>query len=139
VKPQTLEIREGVRDADTQRPFLQLKHVSLSYGGVSALEDVSLDFWKGRSVCLVGDNGAGKSSIVKLITGLRRPHSGGMLEDSKSDRDRDRIPGPSTRREAERGAQCVHGKRTARAIGICKGTLAGGGSKPHDAGTWLYA
>jgi ABC-type phosphonate transport system ATPase subunit len=46
--------------ADSRQPLISIKNVSLSYGNFKALTDVSVDFFPGELVGLVGDNGAGK-------------------------------------------------------------------------------
>lgn len=50
--------------------LIELKQVSVSYGGVKALDDVSVAFKEGEIVALMGPNGAGKSTILKAIFGL---------------------------------------------------------------------
>src|SRR5258706_6717381 len=55
---------------------LELAGVSLRYGEVRALERVSLRVPAGRIVALIGANGAGKSSTLRAITGLRRVAEG---------------------------------------------------------------
>lgn len=59
-------------------PLLELDRVSLAYGPVQAVRDVSFALRAGEVVGLVGDNGAGKSSLVKLIAGVHRPSAGRM-------------------------------------------------------------
>ncbi|MFP3283544.1 MAG: ATP-binding cassette domain-containing protein, partial [Nitrososphaeria archaeon] len=56
--------------------LLRLVDVSKSYGGVSALRNVSLDVGEGELVALIGPNGAGKSTLFKVICGVVRPDSG---------------------------------------------------------------
>ena len=53
-------------------------HISKSFGGTQALEDVSLRLFSGEIHALLGENGAGKSTMVKMIYGLVRPDSGTM-------------------------------------------------------------
>lgn len=51
-------------------PLLQLENIDKSFGGIQALENVSLSIRKGEVLSLVGDNGAGKSTLVKIISGV---------------------------------------------------------------------
>ena len=57
-------------------PLLTLKNVSLSYGHVSLLDNVDLALESGERVCLVGRNGTGKSSLLRLIYGETLPDDG---------------------------------------------------------------
>ena len=56
--------------------FLELTDVELYYGNVYALKSVSMNLEVGETVALIGANGAGKSSILRAITGLARPSAG---------------------------------------------------------------
>ena len=57
-------------------PILTLSGVSKSFPGVRALNNVSLSVVPGRVMALIGENGAGKSTIVKVLTGIYRPDEG---------------------------------------------------------------
>jgi simple sugar transport system ATP-binding protein len=57
-------------------PLVRLDKVSKHYGSVIALTDVSLEVSAGEVTCVLGDNGAGKSSLIKIISGLNPPTSG---------------------------------------------------------------
>jgi branched-chain amino acid transport system ATP-binding protein len=59
-------------------PHLQLQNVSLNYGQVRALQDISLRVDQGSVVALIGANGAGKSSTLRAVTGLS-PVCGGQV------------------------------------------------------------
>ena len=52
-----------------QRPILELRHVSKSFGGVQALKDVQFALVPGEVHAILGENGAGKSTLIKIITG----------------------------------------------------------------------
>ena len=56
--------------------MLEIEHLSVSYGGLRALTDVSLRVEAGQFVTVVGPNGAGKSTLFKTISGIVRPVSG---------------------------------------------------------------
>lgn len=64
-------------------PILSLRGISKSFGGVKALQNVSLDLTPGRVVALVGDNGAGKSTLVKVMAGVIRPDKGQYFFEGK--------------------------------------------------------
>lgn len=65
-------------DRDAAAPLLELDRVSLAYGPVQALREVSLAIRPGEVLGLLGDNGAGKSSLVKLVAGVHPPTAGTM-------------------------------------------------------------
>ena len=56
--------------------FLELKNVSKSFGGTCVLKDVDLSIERGEFVAIVGFSGAGKTTLINLISGLLRPDSG---------------------------------------------------------------
>jgi len=57
-------------------PILTAENVSLSFGGITALSDVSLEVLQGEILAIIGPNGAGKTSLLNCMNGLYRPHSG---------------------------------------------------------------
>ncbi len=62
-------------------PFLEIRNVSKSFGHVYALREVDFQVDRGGIIGLLGDNGAGKSSLIKVISGVHRPDSGQILID----------------------------------------------------------
>ncbi|MDO5734474.1 MAG: ABC transporter ATP-binding protein [Eubacteriales bacterium] len=70
-------------------PEIEFKNVSFAYPGQeeAVLKNVSIDIKSGERIALVGFNGAGKSTFVKLATGLFMPGEGEVLIDGKSSRD----------------------------------------------------
>jgi ABC-type multidrug transport system ATPase subunit len=72
-----IPIRETVpAPAEDQFPAVELDRVSRLYGSFVALREVSLTLPAGASVVLLGENGAGKSTILKLVAGLANPSYG---------------------------------------------------------------
>lgn len=60
-------------------PLIEVRHVAKRFGSVVALSDVSFSVPKGGVLGLLGDNGAGKSTIIKILSGVFRPDSGQLL------------------------------------------------------------
>jgi branched-chain amino acid transport system ATP-binding protein len=64
------------RDVTAGEVLLSIENVSLSFGGVKALRDVSFDIRKGEIRAIIGPNGAGKTSMLNVINGFYRPQEG---------------------------------------------------------------
>jgi simple sugar transport system ATP-binding protein len=64
--------------ADTQ-PILQVRGLHKHFGGLVAVDHVSLDVYPGEVVGLLGDNGAGKSTLIKMISGVYKPDGGQVI------------------------------------------------------------
>lgn len=63
---------------------LSLKNISKSFINIKALDNISMDFNRGKITALVGDNGAGKSTIIKIISGVLKPDCGEIIIDGIS-------------------------------------------------------
>ncbi len=59
--------------------ILRLSHISKTFPGVRALEDISFDLKRGEIHCLCGENGAGKSTLIKILSGAYQPDDGGQI------------------------------------------------------------
>ncbi len=57
-------------------PLLSVRNLVKRFGGLTAVNDVSMDVRPGEVVGLVGDNGAGKSTLIKCVSGVHRPDAG---------------------------------------------------------------
>ena len=73
-----LQAKAYSRQIAVPEPILALTSVSKSFPGVRALHDVSLSLRPGRVTALIGENGAGKSTIVKILTGIYKPDAGSI-------------------------------------------------------------
>jgi branched-chain amino acid transport system ATP-binding protein len=71
----TAERPAGLRD-DVRE--LAVDHVTLRFGGITALDDVGFTVARGTVHALIGPNGAGKSSLFNVISGLYRPQAGSV-------------------------------------------------------------
>lgn len=63
-------------ESNGRKPALQLRNVTKRFGGLTAVNDVSVDIYPGEVVGLIGDNGAGKSTLIKMVSGVYRPDGG---------------------------------------------------------------
>jgi rhamnose transport system ATP-binding protein len=84
------------------QPVLSLRGISKSFPGVKALSDVRLDLFAGQVTALVGENGAGKSTIVKILTGIYQPDAGTISIDGNQ------IHLPSAEAAAAAGVTAIH-------------------------------
>ncbi|WP_209006262.1 ATP-binding cassette domain-containing protein [Stappia sp. 28M-7] len=64
-------------------PLVQMQDICISFGGVHAVDHVSVDLHPGEVVGLLGHNGAGKSTLIKILSGAYRADSGEILIDGK--------------------------------------------------------
>ena len=60
-------------------PLLSLVHAAKAFGAVRAVVDASIDLHGGEAHALVGENGAGKSTVVKILAGVHQPDEGELL------------------------------------------------------------
>jgi simple sugar transport system ATP-binding protein len=65
----------------TSEPLIRLRNIAKYFGNVTALEGVSAIVNAGEVTCVLGDNGAGKSTFIKILSGLYKPSSGEYLID----------------------------------------------------------
>jgi len=68
----------------TTGPTLRARHLSKSYGGVRAVDNVSLHLRPREALAVIGPNGSGKTTLLNLVTGIARPDSGTVTLDSLS-------------------------------------------------------
>jgi D-xylose transport system ATP-binding protein len=60
-------------------PLVEMRDISLAFGGVHAVDRASIDLHEGEVVALVGHNGAGKSTLIKILSGAYRRDSGAVF------------------------------------------------------------
>ena len=86
-------------------PILEIRNITKKFGGLTAVDDFNMHLAAGEVVGLLGDNGAGKSTVIKMISGVYPPTKGQILFPGKRDQNpkshgcpqhghRDDIPGP---------------------------------------------
>src|SRR3954454_22278457 len=59
--------------------FIRFENITKTFGGVTALDAVTLSIGKGECHALMGENGAGKSTLGKVLAGIHRPDSGRVV------------------------------------------------------------
>ncbi len=102
-------------------PLLKVRDLSVGYGEVQVLWDVSLDVFAGEIVALVGANGAGKSTLLSSISGLLQPLAGSIDFGGRA------IAGARTERIVELGiAHVPEGRRLFPAMSVRDQLLLGG-------------
>lgn len=65
------------------QPTLELRSIKKTFGHVAALKGVNLAAYSGEVLAIVGDNGAGKSSLIRTISGVYRPDEGSIVVDGE--------------------------------------------------------
>jgi simple sugar transport system ATP-binding protein len=83
-------------------PLLRCLGISKFFGGVKALDRISLDLVSGEILALVGDNGAGKSTLVRILSGLHTPDLGELQLEAQ------RLPALTPRSARDFGIETVH-------------------------------
>ncbi|MBN9311075.1 ABC transporter ATP-binding protein, partial [Devosia sp.] len=74
-KPQLAADTRPWRDP-AAKPFVRIRHVTKKFGDVAAVNDLSLDIYKGELFCLLGGSGSGKSTLLRMLAGFESPTSG---------------------------------------------------------------
>lgn len=68
--------RKGKRVGAEKKTILEMNHISKEFSGVKALNDIHFDLREGEIHALVGENGAGKSTMIKMLAGIHEPTAG---------------------------------------------------------------
>ena len=80
---ETVSAKQPVQSGEAATPLLELRNVDKHYGLNHVLNNVSFYVGRAEILALLGDNGAGKSTAVKTISGVVQPDSGNLLWDGK--------------------------------------------------------
>jgi len=68
-------------------PFIKIKNITKKFGDFVAVDDVSLDIYKGELFCLLGASGAGKTTFLRMLAGFEKPTSGTIEIDGQDQAD----------------------------------------------------
>ncbi len=91
--------------------ILEIKDLNVRFGGIRAVDGISMNVQEGKIITLIGANGAGKSTILRSVSGIVRPASGDILLNGES------IVGLSPDKIVARGVTLVpEGRRAARTL-----------------------
>lgn len=91
-----------VTDRGLDTPVLSLDGIVKVFPGVKALDGVSLNLYPGQVTALVGENGAGKSTVVKVLTGIYQPDGGDILLDGNT------TSFPTAHHASDAGVTAIH-------------------------------
>ena len=70
-------------ESDSDTPMLEIRNVTKTFGSVISLSDISTTVRAGKVTCVLGDNGAGKSTFIKVLSGVHQPSRGELFMDGK--------------------------------------------------------
>ena len=70
-------------ERNTAQPLLQVSNITVRFGGLKAIDDVSFDLYQGELLGLIGPNGAGKTTMLRSITGVVRAQEGSVKLDGQ--------------------------------------------------------
>ena len=68
---------------EKKEPLLRAENISISFGGLKALDDVSLKIYPGEIMAIIGPNGAGKTTMLNIINGFYKPDEGSIFFEGK--------------------------------------------------------
>jgi branched-chain amino acid transport system ATP-binding protein len=105
---------------------LEVRGLHAGYGGLPAVQDLELEVAAGEVVALVGANGAGKSTVLRVISGLLRPAAGSVLLDGE------RLDGAAAHEVVRRGVALVpEGRHAFPGLTVRENLEMGGYSRPR--------
>ena len=81
-----LDQADGYMTADGRQigpVVMEMKNITLRFGGVEAIKNISFDIREGEVRAIIGPNGAGKSTLLNVLTGMLKPDDGSVMFDGK--------------------------------------------------------
>ena len=64
---------------EKKEPILRAENISITFGGLKALDDVSLEIYPGEIFAIIGPNGAGKTTMLNVINGFYKHDEGSII------------------------------------------------------------
>ena len=113
---------------DTRTPLVEMRNISIAFGGIQAVDHASVDLFPGEVVALLGHNGAGKSTLIKILSGAYKRDAGEIFvngeeaDDQQSARrqeirHRDDLPDAGAGRQCRRRRQPLSRPRAEDRVG----------------------
>ncbi|MGH3757100.1 ABC transporter ATP-binding protein [Actinophytocola sp.] len=109
--------------------LLEVENLSVAYGAIEAVRDVSFTVAEGQIVCLIGANGAGKTTTLRTISGLLRPRGGEIRFQSRSI-----VKAPAHSILSQGIAHCPEGRRVFARMSVEENMRLGAYTRKDDAG-----
>jgi len=109
--------------------LLEVEQLSVAYGAIEAVRDVSFIVEEGQIVCLIGANGAGKTTTLRTISGLLRPRAGDIRFRGKS-----LVKAPAHTILEQGIAHCPEGRRVFARMSVEENMLLGAYTRKDEAG-----
>jgi branched-chain amino acid transport system ATP-binding protein len=109
--------------------LLEVENLSVAYGAIEAVRDVSFSVNEGQIVCLIGANGAGKTTTLRTISGLLRPRAGDIRFEGKSI-----AKAPAHVILGQGVAHCPEGRRVFARMSVEENMMLGAYTRKDDAG-----
>ncbi len=81
--PRAVKGAEPFKSSTRGTPLVEMKDISIAFGGIKAVDHASIDLYPGEVVGLLGHNGAGKSTLIKILSGAYKRDDGQILVDGK--------------------------------------------------------
>ena len=76
-----IQLTENAHGRTFGAPIMEMKNITMRFGGVIAIQDISFDILEGEVRAIIGPNGAGKTSLISTICGITNPSSGSVFID----------------------------------------------------------
>ena len=111
----------------TAAPLVEMRDMSIAFGGIKAVDHASVDLFPGEVVGLLGHNGAGKSTLIKILSGAYKRDAGEIFVNGERRhqqsarrqalRHRDDLPDAGAGRQCRRGRESLSRPRAADPLG----------------------
>jgi D-xylose transport system ATP-binding protein len=113
----------------TGSPLVELRDIRVAFGGVHAVDGVTVDLYKGEVVGLVGGNGAGKTTLIRTLSGAHKADSGQILIEGEP------VTITTPRDAKNLGIETIYQTLASRTTSTRPATCSSDASSPRGSGT----